>query len=201
MEKKERWAVWLPCKHYTKKWLLANFNKPDDQWKEIADLSPDRVLQQSFRNHLSRQGHLNSVDGELSRYNDQVAIEINRRIFNTYGWELTPYEVVEFNNELEMRVKALLRTNVSTLQSLGYSTAKAIDVFRIATGIDEDDWSDDSIRKDLSRNIPKGIYPAISEIMLKTSENVFLILTKTGLLQKQATNTFLHNLQQYTETI
>lgn len=195
---KERWAVWLPCKPYVKRWLLANFNKPDAEWKEIADLSPDRVLQQEFRNHLSRQGHRNNIDNNLTQYTEMVAIEINRRIFNTYGWELTPYETVEFNNQLEMRVKALLRTHVSTLQCLGYTTAKAIDVFRMATGIDEDDWSDDSIRKDISRNVPKGIFPAISEIMLKTSENVFLILTKTGLLQKQASAAYLHNLQQHT---
>lgn len=199
MEKKERWAVWLPCKPYTKRWLLANFNKPDAEWKEIADLSTDRILQQKFRNHLSRQGHRNNVDNNLTRYTEMVAIEINRRIFNTYGWEMTPYETVEFNNELEMRVKVLLRTHVATLQCLGYSTSKAIEAFRVATGIDEDDWSDDSIRKDISRNVPKGIYPAISKIMLKTSENVFLILTRTGLLQKQASATYLHNLKQHTE--
>lgn len=197
MNSKDRWVVWMPCKHYVKKWLLANFNRPDDNWKEIVDLSPDNALQRSFRNHLSRGGRRNTVDYDMSRYNDSVAIEINHRIFNTFGWELTPYETYDFNCELEARVKMLLRTHVATMLAIGMSVGKAIDIFRVMTGIDEDDWSEDSIRKDISRNVPKENFPLISQIMLKMTENLFLIMTKSGQLTRQASQDYLDNLSAH----
>lgn len=191
---KERWVVWLPCKRYVKKWMLANYNRPDRNWREIIDLTPDKVLRQSFLNHLSRGGHRNTVDADLTRYTDSIAIEINHRIFNTYGWEMTPYETCQFNRELEARVKLLLRTHVANMMALGMTIARAIEIFRQMTDIDEDDWSDDSIRKDISRNVPRQHITPISEIILKMTENLFLIMTKNGQMTQQAADTFTENL-------
>lgn len=184
----------MPCKHYVKKWMLANYNRPDKNWREIVDLTPDKVLRQSFLRHLSRGGHRNTVDNDMTRYNDSVAIEINRRIFNTYGWEMTPYETTQFNQELEARVKLLLRTHVANMMALGMTIARAIEIFRQMTDIDEDDWSDDSIRKDIARNVPRQHIKPISEIILKMTENLFLILTKNGQMTQQAADTFIDNI-------
>jgi len=65
------------------------------------------------------------------------------------------------------------------------------------TGIDEDDWSEDSIRKDISRNVPKENFPLISQIMLKMTENLFLIMTKSGQLTRQASQDYLDNLSAH----
>ena len=35
--KQDRFAVWVPCKGYVKRWLLANFNRPDEYWQELVN--------------------------------------------------------------------------------------------------------------------------------------------------------------------
>lgn len=47
--KQDRFAVWVPCKGYVKRWLLANFNRPDEYWQELVNLSPNREFADDFK--------------------------------------------------------------------------------------------------------------------------------------------------------
>ena len=126
----DRWVVWMPCKGYVKRWLLANFNRPDENWPEIVNLSADKVLLTSFYNHLRRnytpRGEQRNV---CRRYTEQVAIEYTKTAFDRYGWSLTDKELTEFNNELESRVRMLMRNYVMALRCIGVPVGKCIQSF------------------------------------------------------------------------
>ena len=182
----ERWVIWMPCKGYVKRWLLANFNKPDHRWPEIVNLRADKVLQNSFYNHLRRNYSPRGEQRDLgTRYPEQVAIEYTKTAFDRYGWSLTDRELIEFNNELEARVRLLMRNYVMALRSMGVPVGKCIQSLRQMTGITEWDWSDDSIRRDLVRHIPKGIDRDFREILLKVRQNFCAQMTNLGQLTRQ----------------
>lgn len=182
----DRWVVWMPCKGYVKRWLLANFNRPDEKWPEIVNLGADKVLLSSFYNHLRRNYTPRGEQRDVSRrYTEQVAIEYTKTAFDRYGWSLTDKELVEFNNELEARVRLLMRNYVMALRCIGVPVGKCIQSFREMTGITEWDWSDDSIRRDLVRHIPKGIDDDFGKILLKVKQNFCAQMTKLGQLTRQ----------------
>ena len=182
----ERWVIWMPCKGYVKRWLLANFNKPDHRWPEIVNLRADKVLQNSFYNHLRRNYSPRGEQRDLgTRYPEQVAIEYTKTAVDRYGWSLTDRELIEFNNELEARVRLLMRNYVMALRSMGVPVGKCIQSLRQMTGITEWDWSDDSIRRDLVRHIPKGIDRDFREILLKVRQNFCAQMTNLGQLTRQ----------------
>jgi len=112
--KKERWVIWMPCKGYVRRYLLTNFNRPDENWAEIVNLKPDKVLLQSFYNHLKRN-YTPSVHASRN-YPVMVPIEYTRTAFNRYGWELSDRDLLEFNNELEARVKGILYSYVVSMR-------------------------------------------------------------------------------------
>lgn len=147
---KDRMAVWVPCKGYVKRWLLANYNSPDDNWAELVNLSPNRELAEDFRRRLIR-GEARRDNSVRGRYTTQVAIEISMDTFNRYGWMLSPTETLHFNSRLEREVKQVLHTYSAMLSVTGMSIAERIKRFRKATGITENDWDTDSIRKELQR--------------------------------------------------
>lgn len=197
MEKKERWVLWMPCKGYVKRWLLANFNRPDENWPEIVNLGTDKVLQKSFYNHLKRnyapRGEVKDVS---KRYTEMVAIEYTKTAFDRYGWQLTDRELVEFNNELEVRVRTLLRSYALAMRALGCKTCYIISGFREMTGISEFDWSDDSIRKDILRHVSSRIDANFSELLLKVGKNVCAHLANLGQLTQRGAKLYEYRLQQ-----
>ena len=141
-------AVWMPCKGYVKRWLLANYNRPDENWPELVNLSANRDLADDFRRRLIR-GEARRDQSLRGRYTTRVAIEITMDTFQRYGWELSPTETLHFNTRLEREVKQVLHTYSAMLSVTGLSIADRIKRFRRATGITELDWDTDSIRKEL----------------------------------------------------
>lgn len=196
MEKlKERWVVWMPCKGYVKRWLVANFNRPDYNWPEIVNLGSDKVLQKSFYNHLKRGYAPRGGERDVnSRYPEQVAIEFTKTAFYRYGWRLSDRELVEFNNELEARVRLLLRSYATAMRTMGVSVNDTIQGFRVMTGIGEGDWSEDSIRKDILRHVSPRIDGSFREFMLKLAENVCAQMTEMGQLTRQGCEVYTKNL-------
>lgn len=192
MKKKERWVIWMPCKGYVRRYLLKNFNKPDEQWAEIVNLKSDKVLQQSFYNHLKRN-YTPSVHNSRN-YPVTVPIEYTRTAFNRYGWELSDRELLEFNNELEARVKSILYSYVVSMRVLGLSVPDIISRFRRMTGITEDDWQEDAIRKFIQRHVPKGLNRDFEQITKNLEKNLCARLSNVGHITKQG-------FYNYTDTI
>lgn len=183
MKKKERWVIWMPCKGYVRRYLLMNFNKPDEQWPEIVNLKPDKVLFQSFYNHLKRN-YTPSVHSSRN-YPVTVPIEYTRTAFNRYGWELSDRDLLEFNNELEARVKGIFHSYVVSMRVIGLSVPDIITRFRRMTGITEDDWQDDAMRKFIQRHVPKGLNQPFEQITKNLEKNLCARLSDVGHLTKQ----------------
>lgn len=181
---KDRMAVWVPCKGYVKRWLLANYNRPDDNWAELVNLSPNRELAEDFRRRLIR-GEARRDNSVRGRYTTQVAIEISMDTFNRYGWMLSPTETLHFNSRLERDVKQVLHTYSAMLSVTGMSIADRIKRFRIATGITELDWDTDSIRKELQRNAKVNGDDGFEQICKKMEQKCWAVLSKSGHITEQ----------------
>lgn len=183
-KKQDRMAVWLPCKGYTKRWLLANYNSPDDNWAELVNLSPNRELAEDFRRRLIR-GEARRDNSVHGRYTAQVAIEISMDTFNRYGWMLSPTETLHFNSRLERDVKQVLHTYCAMLSVTGLTIADRIKRFRKATGITELDWDTDSIRKELQRNAKINGEDDFEQICKKMEQKCWAVLSKSGHITEQ----------------
>lgn len=181
---KDRMAVWVPCKGYVKRWLLANYNSPDDNWAELVNLSPNRELAEDFRRRLIR-GEARRDNSVRGRYTTQVAIEISMDTFNRYGWMLSPTETLHFNSRLEREVKQVLHTYSAMLSVTGMSIAERIKRFRKATGITENDWDTDSIRKELQRNAKINGDGEFEKICKKMEQKCWAVLSKSGHITEQ----------------
>lgn len=181
---KDRMAVWVPCKGYVKRWLLANYNSPDDNWAELVNLSPNRELAEDFRRRLIR-GEARRDNSVRGRYTTQVAIEISMDTFNRYGWMLSPTETLHFNSRLERDVKQVLHTYSAMLSVTGMSIAERIKRFRKATGITENDWDTDSIRKELQRNAKIDAKDDFEKICKKMEQKCWAVLSKSGHITEQ----------------
>ncbi|WP_308229784.1 hypothetical protein [uncultured Prevotella sp.] len=181
---KDRMAVWVPCKGYVKRWLLANYNSPDDNWAELVNLSPNRELAEDFRRRLIR-GEARRDNSVRGRYTTQVAIEISMDTFNRYGWMLSPTETLHFNSRLERDVKQVLHTYSAMLSVTGMSIAERIKRFRKATGITENDWDTDSIRKELQRNAKIDAKDDFKKICKKMEQKCWAVLSKSGHITEQ----------------
>ena len=181
---KDRMAVWVPCKGYVKRWLLANYNSPDDNWAELVNLSPNRELAEDFRRRLIR-GEARRDNSVRGRYTTQVAIEISMDTFNRYGWMLSPTETLHFNSRLERDVKQVLHTYSAMLSVTGMSIAERIKRFRKATGITENDWDTDSIRKELQRNAKVNGDDGFELICKKMEQKCWAVLSKSGHITEQ----------------
>lgn len=181
---KDRMAVWVPCKGYVKRWLLANYNSPDDNWAELVNLSPNRELAEDFRRRLIR-GEARRDNSVCGRYTTQVAIEISMDTFNRYGWMLSPTETLHFNSRLERDVKQVLHTYSAMLSMTGLSIAERIKRFRKATGITENDWDTDSIRKELQRNAKVNGDDGFELICKKMEQKCWAVLSKSGHITEQ----------------
>lgn len=180
----DRMAVWMPCKGYVKRWLLANYNRPDEDWPELVNLSANRDLADDFKRRLIRAESRRdqSIRG---RYTTRVAIEISMDMFHRYGWELSPTETLHFNARLEREVKLVLHTYNAMLSVTGLSIADRIKRFRRATGITELDWDTDSIRKELQRNAKINGEVDFEQLVKNTEQKCWAVLSKAGHITEQ----------------
>lgn len=183
-KKQERFAVWIPCKGYVKKWLVVNFNSPDEQWQELVNLSSNKFLRKTFLSHLRRQSSRRDSTTK-GRYTARVAIEITEDEFHRYGWSLTQTETLSFNSILEKEVKTILHTYNAMLSVTGMTIADRIKRFRMATGITEFDWDTDSIRKELQRNAKISGEDDFEEMIKKIEKKVWAVLLQSGHITQQ----------------
>lgn len=181
---RDRWVVWVPTKGYVKRWLLANFNRPDEHWQEIVNLSSCKELAEDFKKRLVR--HEARRDKIVKgHYTTRVAIEITEDTFNRYGWSLTPTEALAWNSMVERKVKMVLHTYNSMLSITGLPIRERIKRFRLATGITELDWDTDSIRKELQRNSKVSAEEDFEQIVKKIEQKCWALLSKNGLVTEQ----------------
>jgi hypothetical protein len=188
-KKRERARLQLNCKRYVKAYLLANYNSPDAEWKEIIDLSTDKVLYPIFVSMLKRNEGRYDNRSKCAKYNATVSIALTMDQFRRYGWMLSNTETLRFNRILEYRVKRMLYSSVGALRITGMPISDCIRRFRLATHITECDWDTDSIRKDLQRHLP-DISDLSDDFLKKIEEKVWCTLSQHG-------TTCTHDKKQY----
>lgn len=189
--KKERFRVIIPCKSYVKAYLLANYNRPDEDWAEIVNFAEDKPLHDYFLSLLKKGEERYDSRVKGTRYRDQVSIEITYDQFSRYGWMLTLTDTVKLNTLLERRVKQMLYMYVGTLRVTGLPLMDCVRRFRDRTGISEWDWDTDSIRKDLQRHL--SFAPEAMDIFLRKIElNIWRTLSETGTISAKAYNQYTH---------
>lgn len=105
--------------------------------------------------------------------------------FQRYGWMLSPTEALHFNTRLERDVKQVLHTYCAMLSVTGMSMADRIKRFRKATGITENDWDTDSIRKELQRNAKISGDDDFEQICKKMERKCWAVLSKSGHITEQ----------------
>ncbi len=177
--KKDRYACWIPCKPYVKRFLLKNYNLPDDKWSELVNLSTDKVLQNDFRCRLCKSsGRFSSKYESLSKYTEQIAIEISKDDFYRYGWSLTKPDAVAFSMSIERRIKQMLCTYVDIHRSFGVPISVSIRKFQDRFDFDEDCWKYDSMRREYNRN---GAKDAIDLDIFEKIDKIFMVkLSRIG---------------------
>lgn len=118
----EIYTVKVAVKPYTKAYLENNYGNP-------ADIRQDPELNDMVTMML-REGSTRLDKIISSNFPATVELRITKDTFFRYGFTLTKTETLKLNSFLEKRIKFLARIHIAYHQSLGYSVAKCIRVFR-----------------------------------------------------------------------
>lgn len=102
---------------------------------------------------------LNTLDKKYAKeginykpFNNVVKIEISEDDFYGIGFEMTISNMVKFNRFIETNLKKECRIYAALFKSFGMSYIKGVKVFMKNNHLTEDDFSIDTIMKDLQRN-------------------------------------------------
>lgn len=183
--KDEPCVVWMPCKVYVKKYLLENFGKPDSLIADMVDLSGDKTLHRMFLAHLKRGSQRRDSEQVSSRYTEMVAVELKAEHVKRHGYLLTSTELTEVNRQMEERVKHILRTYYMMLSCVGVSVEKCIERFRSRTGIDEDDWSTDSMAKEIRRHCEMDNGDVYRALIRRMEKRCWKMLKAAGMIREE----------------
>lgn len=186
MKNKDRFACFIPVKPYVKRYLITNFNRPDNRWAELVNLGEDQELYNAFRCRLVKDnGRFDKRYNHLKKYSVQVAIEISKDDFYRYGWSMSPSEVVSFGLMIERRIKNMLCMYVDVRVALGADISTAIRNFREIFKFTEDDWKYDSIRKECFRHSYRRSKIHIADINELVNKIVLDKLSNNRTISKQ----------------
>lgn len=147
--KKERVFIWLPCKAYTKAWLVKNFSSPTEKWPDAISLSSDKETMAWIKNRLEKPCLRYDKNRMVknSKYTEKVPIEISMDTFYRCGWELSATDIAALNARFEQRIKGILRSYMELYVSFGKNIAEGIREFYKVTGFSERSWPEESIRR------------------------------------------------------
>ena len=88
----------------------------------------------------------------LANYLDIATIIIPPDSFYRHGWELNKENILDFNKDVELKVKYMMRQYVAVNQALGAPISNSIKAFQDKFGFSETVWPYDSIKKDFDRH-------------------------------------------------
>lgn len=115
-----------------------------------------------------------------------IQLIISSDDFYRYGWELSITDTVKFGCEIEDRAKLLMKTMVSTNNSLNGSIKMSILHFQERFSFNEDIWPYDSIKKEFFRNGVVTVIDFNDEIYNKIDHIILVNLSKKGTITPNA---------------
>ena len=178
-------VVWMPCKAYVKKYLLENFGKPHDMITDLVDLTGDKRLHKMFIHHLAKGSKRRESEKKNTKYSEMVAVEVTPETVRRYGYLLTATELAEVNRHLEERVKMMLRTFYMMLSCVGVSLERCIVRFRDRTGLDEEDWSTDSMAKEIRRHCDIDNGDVYQMLIRRMEKRCWRMLKVAGMVREE----------------
>jgi hypothetical protein len=144
----EKISFTIPCKPYVKKYLENRCGSP-------ADLSKVDFIQKYFLSLLSRNKTRYDSRIKLQHHTEEIELHISLSNFERYGDTLSKTAIVDFNKFLEEIVKENGRAAVALVKLNGeIKVAEAIRRFQMLYNFEEDDFSFETIKKDLQRHVP-----------------------------------------------
>lgn len=178
-------VVWMPCKPYVKKYLLENFGKPHDMITDLVDLTGDKRLHKMFIHHLAKGSERRESEKKNTKYSEMVAVEVTLETVRRYGYLLTATELAEVNRHLEERVKMMLRTFYMMLSCVGVPLERCIVRFRDRTGLDEEDWSTDSMSKEIRRHCDIDNGDVYKMLIRRMEKRCWRMLKVAGMVREE----------------
>lgn len=171
-------TIKIPCKKYVKAYLENNCGTP-------VNLQHLPDLMEELRRGLSRKpAHREAAD--LAICTENVTIIIPSDMFYRYGWELNKENILDFNRNVEMKVKSFMRLYISLNNSLGNPVANCIREFQDVYGFPEPIWSFDSIKKDFDRHGKKASHmKSIKELKVEMNKILLDNLSELGTVSKK----------------
>lgn len=144
------YTILIPCKPYVKRFLYNIFGKP-------ADLSANKFIYKYFVSLLDRQVHRNNKRAHFKQfgkmiYSEEVEIQFNEEIFERYGYDMNRTAVIDFNLFLEDYIKTISRMYILVSHEYCPELSKLIREFQDRAKFSEDDFSFETIKKDIQRN-------------------------------------------------
>jgi len=140
----DKFFIDVKVKPYVRQYLINNCGNP-------VDLTHLHKFNELFKK-LLRKPLLRFESLPLPSDDCYVRIVISQDIFYRYGWEMTRTSMMQFNGEIELEIKFIMRTWIANRAGLGFSLVHCIHDFQERFNFNEDVWSYETIKKDLTRN-------------------------------------------------
>jgi len=134
----------IPTKKYIKAYLLSRF-------KGKIIMSPDNKFGNKLYDVLQHKTNERKTDFSNARYNDTMRIYISFHVFKQRGCHMNETNIKNFNSFIEKDLKDKFYFLMDTYIDILPVYSAHVDEVRKKLGIDDDHWSDDSMKKDYYR--------------------------------------------------
>lgn len=136
-------AVEIPVKKYIKAYIISKLGAE-------PKITRDNIIGSKLMDLL--QHKTNPYRSEFStRYTEKLTIYLPMRTFMRYGCNLHETNIKDFNNFLEDIIKDKYYEMMDDAINVFPSFEANLDGIRLKLGINDDDWSTDSMKKDYYR--------------------------------------------------
>jgi hypothetical protein len=170
-------TIKIPCKKYVKAYLEINCGSP-------VNLHHLPDLLEEFRRGLARKP-CHRETSELAVFRDTVTVIIPSDMFYRHGWELNKENILDFNRNVELKVKFFMRQYVAVNKSLGCPVSCCIREFQTEFGFFEPVWSYESIKKDFDRHGSVPELKIIRELRAELNKLLLDNLSELGTISRK----------------
>lgn len=138
-------SIYIPVKKYTKAYLHSIMGKDI-----IMDYGSNNISNKLY-DLLEHSNNERKCDYNENTYSDKVKVFIPLRTFNKKGCNLNETNVRSFNKFVELEVKSHFYFMMDFYISILPSFEANIDLVRSKIGIDEEDWSTETLQREYRR--------------------------------------------------
>jgi len=144
-----KFLINVKTKPYIKRYVQLTYGLPAD-FTNHPKINKD--IKRCLRKPDSR--YEKTYENRLCSYTESLPIFISQDDFYRYGWELTRTDTVYFGKIFEHDIKFNMHIMVTTFIGVGMTTKKAISEYQRISGLEEEYWSYESIKKEYYRKNP-----------------------------------------------